>query len=104
MDALRGIFMSIEDRAHLVRRALLPSASGTIYEKAFRAFGEFCAANNHESESMPSRDLYLLYFQEAATMYAPSTLWNKYSMINTVGKSRYNVDLRVYAPDVTVFL
>ena len=54
--------------------------------------------------SPPSPDLHLLYFASLSGQYAPSTIWSKYSLINTVSKTRYNIDLKTYAPDITCYL
>ena len=100
-----NIFMTTAQKANDVRRELLPKISGALYEKAYNALLEFCSSNDHaDGDAVPSKDLFLLYFKEISGLYAPSTLWSKYSMINTIVKCRHNVDLKVFSPDVTVFL
>ena len=96
--------MSLEEKAAQIRQNLLPKGTGSLYLKTFEEFSCFIESNGASETNPPSRDLYLLYFASLSGQYAPSILWSKYSMINTVSKTRYNIDLKTYAPGITCYL
>lgn len=75
---------------------LIPDLSRKVYEKERDQFLEFLA-KEEDPTKLPSEDSFIAYFETLKKAYAPSSLWSKYSMINTWFKSTFGKTLQVYA-------
>jgi len=51
----------------------------------------------------PSEKAFLAYFEMLARQFKPSTLWTKYSMLNTCLKCFWGHDLKTALPQLGLF-
>ncbi|KYN17763.1 hypothetical protein ALC57_03781 [Trachymyrmex cornetzi] len=71
----------------------LPIISKQKYTAVYNEFKKWRSTRNTKSFAEP---VFLIYFNELATKYAPPSLWSKYSMLRTTIKSYDNIDISTY--------
>lgn len=87
--------------------SLLPQTSLALYTKTFDTFQQwFQESYNLPLDTLPEPEVFLKYFQMLRNQkhYAPKTLWQRYSMINTLVRLRWNTSLQTHASLVTYYL
>lgn len=73
---------------------LVPEKSSKRYDDAYNKFMGWRKEQNTESFV---EDVFLAYFEDGATRYAPSTLWCMYSMLKSKLIANHNIDISRYS-------
>lgn len=95
----------LQQQADEIRHSLLPSKSKEEYLKEFDNFKSFCRKNGHEQDNLvPDSALFLLYFHEMGGLYAPSTLWSKFSKLKSCCQAFFNINIDNISPTVKIYL
>lgn len=85
----------LRQAAEKVGENLLPHKSRGRYEKAYKAFKDWCACK--EVFNIDSENVVLAYFSELTKDKKASTLWSIYSMLRTTLNIRDNVDISKFS-------
>ena len=72
---------------------LLPEKSKAKYEKFYR---EFLAWKNKNEASIITKNIFVAFFKQLATKYAPTSVGTKYSMLRAIFWLKHNVDISHY--------
>ncbi len=90
-----------------IQNDLLPDKSKLIYEKEWNRFDEFLLSKNYPSAKAVQTELVLQHFSEyfeylhKVKLYSGSTIWQKYSMINSLCKLHCGFFLQKKFPQLT---
>jgi hypothetical protein len=71
----------VNERAAKIRKGMLPSSSAARYEEQWDHFCAWKLAAGIPEDDV-SEDTLLVYFSDLSSLYAASSLWSKFSMIN----------------------
>ena len=85
----------MDNKAEEVKKSLIPEKSADRYLQVFAQFRAWKTMNKIADEDF-SQDVLLVYFNELAKRYAPSTLWNYYSIIKKMLKVYEGVSIKQY--------
>ena len=78
----------LRELAENVAQDLLPSKSKKYYEAAYEKFVEW-----KKKKAITSENCLLIYFNEMAKKFKPSTIWCQYSMLKQTLKLREKIDI-----------
>lgn len=81
----------IEEAAAAVRLETLPAKSKKLY---YKTYDQFIQWKNSKKLSKINEDVLLVYFNELAGKYAPTSLWSKWSMLRSVIENKHDIDIK----------
>ena len=82
---------------------LLPNRSRGVYERTYFEFEQWLKDQKIDTTKEPTEEALLTYLQLLSNKYKSTTLWSKYSMLNTCFKSNWGRDLKAI-PRLSLFL
>lgn len=84
---------NFETESKLIINNLLPKKSCEVYENVYATFIKW---HNQNKATSFSENILIVYFNELAKKYRPTTLWAKWSMLRTTLNLKEGIDINTY--------
>ncbi len=107
MEDKQALPQTNEEKMAAIMEDLLPTTSRKQYERAWFDFDQWLKKNDFPTgvADEPTESAFVLYFKylREEKQYKPSTLWSRYSMLNTHMKISWGKLLGSHAPRLSMY-